>query len=64
MMMREVEAGRIKQLLYITASMPGVIDWPAARLNIESALAPVAASPHGPSDLIAAYAGLLRAALT
>src|SRR3954451_5058543 len=61
--MRAREDGRIKQLLYVTASMPGVIDWAAARLNIEAALAPIAAAPHSPGDLIAAYAALLRAAL-
>jgi protein-tyrosine-phosphatase len=63
LMLREVEAGRIVQLLHVAASMPGVIDWSAARSNIEAALAPIAAAPQGPSDLIAAYAGLLRAAL-
>jgi protein-tyrosine phosphatase len=62
-MLREVEAGRIVQLLHVAGSMPGVIDWSAARANIEAALAPIAAAPHGTADLIAAYAGLLRAAL-
>jgi protein-tyrosine phosphatase len=62
-MLREVEAGRIVQLLHVAGSMPGVIDWSVARANIEAALAPIAAAPHGPADLIAAYAGLLRAAL-
>jgi len=61
--LRESEAGRIKQVLYVAATMPGVIDWAVARPNIEAALAPIAAAPHGPGDLIAAYAGLLRAAL-
>jgi len=56
-------AGRIAQLLQIAAQMPGVIDWAAARARIESDLAPIAAAPQEPSDLIAAYAGLLRAAL-
>jgi protein-tyrosine phosphatase len=56
-------AGRIAQLLQIAAQMPGVIDWAAARSNIETALTSIAAAPHGAGDLIAAYAGLLRAAL-
>jgi hypothetical protein len=56
-------AGRIGQLLQIAAQMPGVIDWAAARSNIETALTSIAAAPHGAGDLIAAYAGLLRAAL-
>jgi protein-tyrosine phosphatase len=61
--LRASEAGRIKQLLYVAATMPGVVDWAVARPNIEAALTPIAAAPHGPGDLIAAYAGLLRAAL-
>jgi protein-tyrosine-phosphatase len=56
-------AGRITQLLQIAISMPGVIDWAAARARIEADLTPIAAAPHVPGDLIAAYAGLLRAAL-
>ena len=43
--------------------MPGVIDWAAARARIEADLVPIAAAPRDASDLIAAYAGLLRAAL-
>ena len=43
--------------------MPGVIDWAAARASIEAGLAPIAAAPRDPGDLIAAYTGLLRAAL-
>jgi len=56
-------AGRITQLLQIAAQMPGVIDWAAARARIEADLAPIAAAPRDAADLIAAYAGLLRAAL-
>jgi hypothetical protein len=56
-------AERIAQLLQIAAQMPGVIDWGAARARIEADLALISAAPHGPSDLIAAYTGLLRAAL-
>jgi protein-tyrosine phosphatase len=56
-------AGRIAQLLQIAAQMPGVIDWNAARARIEADLTPIAAAPRDAGDLIAAYAGLLRAAL-
>jgi len=56
-------AGRIAQLLQIAAQMPGVIDWSAARARIEADLIPIAAAPRDAGDLIAAYAGLLRAAL-
>ena len=55
--------GRIIQLLQIAAQMPGVIDWAAARARIEADLTLIAAAPQGQGDLIAAYAGLLRAAL-
>ena len=43
--------------------MPGVVDWGGARARIEADLAPIAAAPRGPADLVAAYIGLLRAAL-
>jgi protein-tyrosine-phosphatase len=56
-------AGRIVQLLQIAAQMPGVLDWAAARARIEADLAPIAGAPQDTGDLIAAYAGLLRAAL-
>jgi protein-tyrosine-phosphatase len=56
-------AGRITQLLQIAAQMPGVIDWAAARARIEADLTLIAVAPQGQGDLIAAYAGLLRAAL-
>jgi protein-tyrosine-phosphatase len=60
---RAAAAGRIAQLLQVASQMPGVIDWPAARVRIEADLTPIGAAPRGPGDLIAAYAGLLRAAL-
>jgi protein-tyrosine phosphatase len=56
-------AGRIAQLIQIAVQMPGVIDWAAARARIEADLALIAAAPSDAGDLIAAYAGLLRAAL-
>jgi hypothetical protein len=60
---RAAAAGRIEQLLQFAARMPGVVDWGAARVRIEADLAPIAAAPYGAADLVAAYAGLLRAAL-
>jgi protein-tyrosine-phosphatase len=60
---RAAAAGRIVQLLAIAAQMPGVIDWPAARVRVEADLAPIADAPTDAGDLVAAYSGLLRAAL-
>jgi protein-tyrosine phosphatase len=60
---RAAAAGRIEQLLQFAVQMPGVVDWAAARLRIEPDLAAIAAAPHGTGDLVAAYVGLLRAAL-
>jgi protein-tyrosine-phosphatase len=60
---RAAAAGRIEQLFQFAARMPGVVDWGAARARIEADLAPVAAAPYSATDLVAAYAGLLRAAL-
>ncbi|HEX9372641.1 MAG TPA: hypothetical protein VF897_16640, partial [Roseiflexaceae bacterium] len=60
---RVAAAGRIVSLLQVAVQMPDVLDWPAARGRIEADLAQIAGAPAGPADLIAAYAGLLRAAL-
>jgi protein-tyrosine-phosphatase len=60
---RTAAATRIAQLLRLAAQMPGVVDWQAARTQIEAELTATAAQPAVPSDLVAAYAGLLRAAL-
>lgn len=60
---RGAAAGRIAQLLQVAIQMPGVVDWGAARGRIEGDLGAIAAAPAGSSDLIAAYVGLLRAAL-
>jgi protein-tyrosine-phosphatase len=60
---RAAAAGRIEQLLQFAVQMPGVVDWAAARQRIEPDLAAIAAAPHGAGDLVAAYVGLLRAAL-
>ncbi len=60
---RSAAAGRIAQLLQVAAQMPGVVDWGVARGRVESDLSTIAAAPAGPTDLVAAYIGLLRAAL-
>jgi hypothetical protein len=60
---RAAAATRIGQLLQVAAQMPGVVDWGAARARIEADLAQVAAAPRDAGDLVAAYAGLLHAAL-
>jgi protein-tyrosine-phosphatase len=60
---RSAAIGRIAQLLQIAAQMPGVVDWGDARGRVESDLGAIAAAPAGPADLVAAYIGLLRAAL-
>ena len=54
---------RVARLLRFAEEMPGVVDWGAARSQIESDLGPIAAEPYGPVDLVSAYVGLLRAAL-
>ena len=60
---RSAAVGRIAQLLQVAAQMPGVVDWGVARARIESDLGAIAAAPAVPADLVAAYIGLLRAAL-
>jgi hypothetical protein len=60
---RGAATGRIGQLLQVAVQMPGVVDWAAARGRIEADLAVIAALPAAPSDLVAAYVGLLRAGL-
>lgn len=60
---RRGAAGRVAQLLQLAAQMPDVIDWGVARGRIDGDLSASAAAPAGPSDLVAAYVALLRAAL-
>jgi protein-tyrosine phosphatase len=60
---RSAAVGRIAQLLQVAAQMPGLVDWGIARVRIESDLGAIADAPAGPADLVAAYIGLLRAAL-
>jgi protein-tyrosine-phosphatase len=60
---RAAAADRISRLLRTVVEMPDVVDWAAARGRIEADLSVVAAAPRSAGDLVAAYAGLLRAAL-
>jgi protein-tyrosine phosphatase len=60
---RAAAAERITRLLYVAAELPGVVDWAAARAQIEANLHQVAVAPYDASDLVAAYVGLMRAAL-
>ncbi len=54
---------RIVKLVQLAAQMPGVVDWSAARAQIEADLERISGMAAGPADLCVAYAGLLRAAL-
>lgn len=56
-------AERIAHILRAAADMPGVVDWAAARAQIEADLAHIGAAPLGADDMAPAYTGLLRAAL-
>jgi protein-tyrosine-phosphatase len=60
---RAAAAERIERLLRTAAEMPGVVDWAAACARIEDDLKQIAVAPCDATDLVAAYAGLLRAAL-
>jgi protein-tyrosine phosphatase len=60
---RRTATERIERLLRTIADLPGVVDWPAARERIEADLSAIAATPRDGGDLVAAYVGLLRAAL-
>jgi len=61
---RAEAAERIVRLARTVADMPDVLDWTTARGRIESELTTLAEHQQGPDDLIHAYIGLLRAALT
>jgi len=60
---RDAAVGRIAQLLQVASQMPGVVDWSVARGRVESDFGAIGAAPAGSADLVAAYIGLLRAAL-
>jgi predicted ABC-type sugar transport system permease subunit len=53
---------RIQQLLTVIANMPGVVDWSAARTQIEHDLS-TCDMPVASGDLAPTFAGLLRAAI-
>jgi len=61
---RTAAVEQIERLLRTAIEMPGVVDWAAARARIEADLGEIAAVPGDTNDLVAAYTGLLRAALT
>jgi protein-tyrosine-phosphatase len=54
---------RVVRLLRFAEEMAGVVDWRAARSQLDSDLGSIAAEPYGPADLVSAYVGLLRAAI-
>jgi protein-tyrosine phosphatase len=60
---RRATVERIDRLLQVVAQMPGVVDWNAARAQIEAELSQVVGGAPVGADLAAAYVGLLRAAL-
>jgi protein-tyrosine phosphatase len=60
---RAATVERIDRLLRTAVELPEVVDWAAARAQIEADLGQVATAPYDDADLVAAYAGLLRAAL-
>ncbi|WP_448544019.1 arsenate reductase/protein-tyrosine-phosphatase family protein [Roseiflexus sp.] len=60
---RRAAAERTAQLLDLMTRIPGIVEWSAAREQIETTIALAQAHPAGASDLVAAYGALLRAAL-
>lgn len=60
---RRAAAERTAQLLDLMARMPGIVEWNAAREQIESAMVVAQAHPAGVTDQIVAYCALIRAAL-
>lgn len=60
---RRAAAERTAQLLDLMLRIPGVVEWNAARDQVEATIAAATTHPAGPADLVAAYGALLRAAL-
>ncbi len=60
---RQATVERLDRLILVVAQMPGVVDWAAARAQVEADLGRLGAAPRAAGDLVAAYGGLLRAAL-
>jgi protein-tyrosine-phosphatase len=59
---RDAAVVRIQQLLTVVANMPGVVDWSAARIQIEHDLGKCDMSTAS-GDLAPTFVGLLRAAI-
>lgn len=60
---RRAAAERTAQILDLMARIPGIVEWNAAREQIEIAIAVAQKHPAGAPDQITAYCALLRAAL-
>lgn len=60
---RRAAVERTAQLLGLMTHMPGIVEWNAAREQIETTIALAQTLPAGVSDLVATYGALLRAAL-
>lgn len=60
---RRAAAERTAQLLDLMTRIPGIVEWNAAREQIESAIAVAQAHPADATDQIVAYCALIRAAL-
>jgi protein-tyrosine-phosphatase len=60
---RRAAAERTAQLLDLMTRIPGIVEWSAAREQIELATAAAQEHPAGATDQITAYCALLRAAL-
>lgn len=60
---RRAAAERTAQLLDLMTRIPGIVEWNAAREQIEIAIAAAQKHPAGATDQITAYCALIRAAL-
>ncbi len=60
---RRAAAERTAQLLDLMTRIPGIVEWNAAREQIDVAIAAAQQHPAGATDQIVAYCALLRAAL-
>jgi protein-tyrosine-phosphatase len=60
---RRAAADRTAQLLDLMGRIPGIVEWNAAREQVETTIALAQAHPASTTDLVTAYCALLRAAL-
>ncbi|MFQ3631325.1 protein tyrosine phosphatase [Roseiflexus sp.] len=60
---RRAAAERTAQLLDLMTRIPGIVEWNAAREQVDAAIAAAHQHPAGATDQIIAYCALLRAAL-